>query len=136
MLNTEHALFTRLLQPLLEGERRVFRDILTAVEQAVAPHAASATVFGSVARGSEEPVSDFDLLLVLRHGQDRDRITRVLSELAPKLSRTWGLRLNPIIFTAAQVRRHIRSGHPLFSAALRDGIPLAGLPLREVGRGS
>lgn len=135
-LNTEHVLFTRLLRPLLEGERGVFRDILKTVEQAVAPHCLSATVFGSVARGSERRVSDFDLLLVLRHGQDRDRITRMLSDLAPKLSRTWGLRLNPLIFTATQVRRRLRGGHPLFTAAIRDGILLAGLPLREVGRGT
>lgn len=135
-LNAEHALFARLLRPLLEGERGVFRDILKTVEQAVAPHCLSATVFGSVARGSEGPVSDFDLLLVLRHGQERDRITRTLSDLAPKLSRTWGIRLNPIIFTATQVRRHIRGRHPLFTAAIRDGILLAGLPLREVGRGT
>lgn len=135
-LNTEHALFNRLLRPLLEEERGLFRDILKTVEQAVAPHCLSATVFGSVARGSEGPVSDFDLLLVLRHGQKRDQITRILSDLAPKLSRTWGIRLNPIIFTATQVRRHIRGGHPLSTAAIRDGIPLTGLPLREVARGS
>ncbi len=135
-LNTEHALFTRLLRPLLEGERGVFREILKTVEQAVGPHCLSATLFGSVARGSEGPASDFDLLVVLRRGQGRGRIARVLSDLASTLSRTWGIRLNPITFTATQVRRHVEEGHPLFTAAVRDGIPLAGRPLREVGRGT
>ena len=135
-LNTDHALFTRLLQPLLEGERRVFREILKSVEKAVAPHCLSATIFGSVARGSEGPASDFDLLVVLRETQRRDRVSRVLSDLASTLSRTWGIRLNPLTFTAAQVRRHLDRSNPLFIAAVRDGIPLAGRPLREVGRGT
>jgi predicted nucleotidyltransferase len=135
-LNIEHALFTRLLRPLLEGERGVFQEIIKSVEKAVAPHCLSATIFGSVARGSEGPASDFDLLVVLRQGQRRDRVSRVLSDLASKLSRTWGIRLNPITFTATQVRRHLEEGHPLFAAAVRDGIPLAGRPLREVRRGA
>ena len=135
-LNAEHALFTRLLRPLLEGERGVFREILKVVERAVAPHCLSATIFGSVARGSEGPASDFDLLVVLRQGQGRDRIGRILSGLASRLSQTWGIRLNPITFTATQVRRHLEGAHPLFTAAVRDGIPLAGRPLREVGRGT
>ena len=135
-LSTEHALFIRLLRPLLEGERGVFREILKSIEKAVAPLCLSATIFGSVARGSEGPASDFDLLVVLRQGQGRDRIARVLSDLASKLSRTWGTRLNPITFTATQVRRHLEEGNPLFTAAIRDGIPLAGRPLIEVGRGT
>jgi predicted nucleotidyltransferase len=135
-LNAEHALFTRLLRPLLEAERGFFRDILKTVERAVAPHCLSATLFGSVARGSEGPASDFDLLVVLRQSRDRDRIARVLSELASKLSRTWGIRLNPITFTATHVRRHVEKSNPLFTAAIRDGILLTGRPLREVGRGA
>jgi predicted nucleotidyltransferase len=135
-LNAEHALFTRLLRPLLEAERGFFRDILKTVERAVAPHCLSATLFGSVARGSEGPASDFDLLVVLRQSRDRYRIARVLSELASTLSRTWGIRLNPITFTATQVRRHVEKRNPLFTAAVRDGIPLVGRPLREVGRGA
>lgn len=135
-LNTEHALFTRLLRPLLEGERGVFREILRTVEQAVGPHCLSATLFGSVARGSEGPASDFDLLVVLREGRDRNRVTRVLSDLASGLSRAWGIRLNPITFTAAQVRQRLREKHPMLMAALRDGIPLTGRSLREVDRGT
>jgi predicted nucleotidyltransferase len=135
-LNTDHAVVTRLLRPLLEGERGVFREILKSVEKAVAPQCLSATIFGSVARGSEGPASDFDLLVVLRPDQRREPVSRVLSDLASTLSRSWGIRLNPITFTAAQVRRHLAEGHPLFAAALRDGIPLAGRPLREVGRGT
>jgi len=135
-LNVGHAVFTRLLRPLLEAERGVFREILKTVERAVAPHCLSATIFGSVARGSEGPASDFDLLVVLRQGQGRDRIGRILSDLASRLSQTWGIRLNPIAFTATQVRRHLEGAHPLFTAAVREGIPLAGRPLREVGRGA
>lgn len=135
-LNIEHALFTRLLRPLLEGERGVFQEIIKSIEKAVAPHCLSATIFGSVARGSEGPASDFDLLVVLRQGQRRDRVSRVLSDLASKLSRTWGIRLNPITFTATQVHRHLEEGNPFFSAAVRDGIPLTGRPLGEVGRGT
>ncbi len=135
-LNTEHALLIRLLRPLLKGERAIFREILKSVEKAVAPHCLSVTIFGSVARGSEGPDSDFDLLVVLRHGQRRDLISRVLSDLAATLSKTWGIRLNPITFSTTQVRRHLAEGNPLFVAAVRDGIPLVGQPLGEVGRGT
>lgn len=135
-LNTEHALYSRLLRPLIEGERTVFREILKTVERAVAPHCLSATLFGSVARGSEGPASDFDLLVVLRQRRDRDRVIRVLSDLASGLSRAWGIRLNPITFSVTQVRRHIKKANPLFTAAIRDGILLTGRPLREVGRGT
>ena len=135
-LNLEHALLTRLLRPLLDGERAVFRAVLQTVEVAVAPHCLSATLFGSVARGIENPTSDLDLLVVLGQARERRQMARGLSDLASELSRTWGIRLNPITFTQAQVRRHLREKHPLFMAAIRDGIPLAGSPLKEVGRGA
>jgi predicted nucleotidyltransferase len=135
-LNADHTLFTRLLRPLLEAERGVFREIIKSVEKAVSPHCLSATIFGSVARASEGPSSDFDLLVVMRQGQRRDQVSRVLSDLASRLSRTWGIRLNPVTFTATQARRHLEEGNALFTAAVRDGIPLAGRPLTEVGRGT
>jgi predicted nucleotidyltransferase len=135
-LNLEHALLTRLLRPLLDGERAVFRAILRTVEEAVAPHCLTATLFGSVARGTENPASDFDLLVVLRQGRERRQLTNALSDLASELSRTWGVRLNPITFTEVQVRRHLREKNPLFLAAIRDGIPLAGRPLKEIGHGA
>jgi predicted nucleotidyltransferase len=136
VLNTAHTLFTRLIRPLLRGEQKVFRSLVQAVAQAVSPHCQSATLFGSVARGSERPGSDFDLLIVVREGRARPRLMRSLSELATRASRTWGIRINPITFTAAQVRRHAGEGHPLFAAAIRDGIPLAGQSLREVSHGT
>ncbi len=136
VLNTEHALFTQLIRPLLRGERKVFRSFVQAVAHAVDPHCQSVTLFGSVARGSERPGSDFDLLIVVREGRERPRLMRSLSELATRVSRTWGIRINPITFTAAQVRRHAGEDHPLFTAAIRDGIPLAGQSLREVSHGA
>jgi len=73
---------------------------------------------------------------VLGQARERRQMARALSDLASELSRAWGIRLNPITFTEAQVRRHVREKHPLFMAAIRDGIPLAGRPLKEVGRGA
>ncbi|MBI2164154.1 MAG: MarR family transcriptional regulator [candidate division NC10 bacterium] len=104
-LNLEHALLTRLLRPLLDGD-------LQTVEVAVAPHCLSATLFGSVARGIENPASDLDLLVVLGQARERRQMARALSDLASELSRAWGIRLNPITFTEAQVRRHLREKRP------------------------
>jgi len=135
-LNRQHALYVRLIRPLLDAERGVFRTILQTVEDAVGPHCLSATIFGSVARGTEGPASDLDLLIVLRPDRGRSELTRAVSGMATAMSRTWGIRLNPILFTATQARQHLRNGHPLFTAAARDGIPLAGRPLTELTHGA
>jgi predicted nucleotidyltransferase len=135
-LNPEHEIFARIIRPILKREREMFREILRTIERMLGPHCLNATVFGSVGRGDEGPSSDLDLLVVLRRGQGRTRLDRVVLALASLLSERWGLRLNAIVFTCEQAARRIRDDHPFFRVAMRDGIPVVGSPLQEIVHGT
>ncbi len=72
------------------------------------PSVTSATIFGSVARGEEEPLSDIDLLILT---DDKERAEDLISEAQHTVSKRFGNPIAPYLLTeaesAAESRIHI-----------------------------
>jgi predicted nucleotidyltransferase len=64
------------------------------------PSITSATIFGSVARGEEEPLSDIDLLILT---DDKERAETVVSEAQHTVTKRFGNPIAPYILTEADL---------------------------------
>jgi predicted nucleotidyltransferase len=78
-----------------------------------------AIVFGSAARGQEDASSDLDLLVVVSNREALGRVERSLAELRLDSWGKGGMRLSPLLYTAAEFerKRHL----PVIEAAEREG---------------
>lgn len=123
-LNREQILVRELVLPLLTRERRLFAILLRRMRELVAGRCVRAILFGSVARGEERADSDLDLLLIaadpVRKRTARDAGDRVRRMVATE----WGLQVNPVVLTEAEVTRRRKRGDPLIANVLREGIEL------------
>lgn len=98
--------------------------LTAAVVEAIDPDVESVTVFGSIGRGEATEASDIDLALIAKPGWDG----RV--DLENHVQARLGNRCDVLVFTATEFRRLARSGEPVVTDIIRDGIVLVGRPPR------
>jgi predicted nucleotidyltransferase len=89
-------------------------------------------LFGSVARAEERPDSDLDLLLIGRTTKAAEQARDHYLDLAPALQAHFGVRVNPVAYTLASVRRGVASGRPPFPELLQDSVVIHGPALQDL----
>ena len=80
----------------------------------------SVIVFGSIARGEADRDSDIDLAVIARAGWDGR------SDLEDAVRTSLGNGCDVLVFTPDQFQQLARSGEPVVSDVLRDGLALIG----------
>ena|SRR5690349_3564728 len=92
-----------------------------------------ASLFGSAARGEGNPRSDIDLLVVRRTEIDSDDADwlRQLDELAERVWLWTGNHAGVAELSEAELPRLLEDRPPALEQVERDGIDLAGIPLRK-----
>lgn len=123
-LNRENLVVRDLLVPLLTKEREVFPRILRRVGELLAGRCARAMIFGSAARGEEQPDSDLDLLAVAESPRGQTRTRQGGDQVRAALATEWGLRVNTIVLTRQAIETRQRRNDPLVTAILREGIAI------------
>lgn len=118
----EHFLAER-LRGLVTLEAEVWRELVSRLEEAVRQAGAKeAYLFGSVARGTEEPSSDIDVLALFRGQAAAARFRTASATLADAFQRRFGNELQVVAFGDLDLRR--RGAKRLVETARREGIRL------------
>lgn len=125
-LNNRHHVVEQLRQ-LFRDERAALEHLKRRLAQACArnAHILSAAIFGSVVRGTEEPDSDIDLLIVADRHVD-------LSGLFGEIEIEFGHAVAPHLWTLGQLQAKKRSS--LFRGILKEGHHVHGKRLEELTR--
>lgn len=118
LLNLRSRLFDRIRQDLASWQ--------------VAP--ASATLFGSVARGDGDTDSDVDVLLVRPTGiaDDSEPWATAVFELGQKIRRWTGNDASLLQVDIAEVEDMVARSAPIVESLNQDAVELAGTPIREL----
>lgn len=118
-LDTGHFLANQ-LQPLVNVDRTAKQSLVRALEAGLKGSGASdAILFGSVARGDEDPNSDVDLLVVFPNAR-RARAWRTrLRDLEVEILGRFGNPLQTLVYTATQVGKGARQR--IYETARREG---------------
>jgi predicted nucleotidyltransferase len=87
------------------------------------PNIAAVVLFGSLATGGATPLSDADLLVVLR--QDARRVIDRVCDYAQPFE-TLGLAVHVLPWTTAELASRLADGDPFAREILRTGVVLAG----------
>jgi predicted nucleotidyltransferase len=134
-LNRGHYLFKNGIGPLLEAESEFRSRIRSILKRALSGHVLSASIFGSVARGEDQPESDLDLIMIVEHEKDREKAHRRTGAVSERLREEFGVRLSPMAFGRAEFRKNNQKGKPFFQTVVKEGETLLGLDLAEIVRG-
>jgi predicted nucleotidyltransferase len=133
-LDERHVLAERLLGPLFDAEAGLLEGYIAELLKAVRTPVVSAVLFGSAARGDEEPGSDVDLLLVVDDPGAASRLRKRLDRLAGDLARRYGNPPQGVILARADLLRRARRKDPFIAEVIQRGRVVAGKPLGELLR--
>jgi hypothetical protein len=129
----EQPLVSALAQ-LFEAERRHWQALQERLGEGLAAeqHIRSAWLYGSVARGTDEPRSDMDIALVLV--EDSVDASRQVRDALQGLGDRLGVHISPVVLTPTELAR-LLPGDPWWSEVVRDAKVLKGIsPAKEAAR--
>lgn len=135
-VNRNHRLSAALVA-LFEAERARYSAIIQAIQDVLASEegAISAALFGSAARGAEEPGSDLDLLVVLEEAVHKSDISEALLDLSGSLAEEFGVSLSPVLLTRAELESQSGDPRSFAARALSESRTVFGQPLEELRNG-
>jgi len=141
--NRDHLLVIHILAPLFASEAKwpmlLFAEIQSAISDIEKLGARSAPgeqfdliaawIYGSVAKGSDRPGSDFDLMFLTKNDYTAGIISSEIAQELPFLSRRIGTDVRPVIVTLAQAKHQLERHDPFMIGALRSArVVLGELP--------
>jgi len=131
-LNTQHYLVAHGLRALFEGERHLPKMLARELGDLLEGKVVSAGLFGSFARGTARAGSDIDLFVVVDTLKDREKVSRVLSDAQPDLTRRYGWPVQAVVFERRRLSQGLKKGQSLLDEAAGDWQHVAGLMPREL----
>lgn len=128
-----HVLVDEFIHHVLGFEDRIFADLGKKIMAFLSPKPLSVILYGSVARGDEDPTSDLDLYLVYPNEiKAAGNMAEMFHALSEKIGRTYG---NPVSLRRAYVsefQHRSRERDPLTRNIVKEGKVLFGLPITEL----
>lgn len=112
------------LGPALLDERRALDDLKSTLAKGLQrPFVRYGVLYGSVAKGTEDPDSDIDVFLVVDREEHKEELAPALEKLAETVLAKYGNRLHVVAYSGAEAAR---KKDLEFQKAARDGIPFLG----------
>ena len=116
------AVYEELLKPLFEKEAEIPEEAVRMLVRGLEVKSIRAIMFGSVARGTDTPESDTDIMLVIDDAADREKVLDRLSENTPEAFARFRTGFNVTLLTEGELARRIKRKDAFISAAMAEAI--------------
>jgi predicted nucleotidyltransferase len=130
-LNFRHHLVVYGLSALFEAERGMIKELARELRPLLEGRVVSAGLFGSFAHGRAKPGSDIDLLVIVETLKEKERVSALLSDQLPKLSKQYGLPIQPVIYERRRLANS-NGAHELLETAERDWVTVTGAAIKRI----
>jgi len=135
-LNTENEFIKSAILPLFLKEKKTTEKLAEVILPSIKFSFEALVLFGSMARGDENPKSDIDLAVILGVHEDKQSALDQLLRISQVTSRKFGNPLSPVVYTAKEFSAGYKKNVPLFREIYKEGKVLAGKSLNEMIIGS
>ena len=133
-LNDSNYIVKNILSELFEKEKsipKILNTILVkTINRKLKGKIFSVVLFGSVAKRKEKPLSDIDIMIVIKRDSDRAEIERIMNTVNDKTMKLFNSRIEPYILTAADLKK--KSKLAIIKEISRTGKLVLGKPLAEL----
>ena len=131
-LQPDHIIVREWLRPLFRREQELEERLAEIVVRHLGVKPESLILFGSVARGTEGPGSDIDLLCVFPDRHSARSGEKELLEAGEEVVRLFGNRLAPQVIIKKDLLRKSREGDRFIKTVIRGGKVIYGRTLPEM----
>lgn len=113
-------------------EEQVFAELEQIAEEAD-PSPAAVWLYGSVARGTDRPGSDLDVVVIVKSPQDRGFVEDFFRKAVADLEDVWNLPpVSVVVVTAEEVRKGWKEEKEFYTHLREDAVPVYGQLRAEV----
>jgi uncharacterized protein len=116
------AVCEELLKPLFQKETLLPKEAVRMLVSGLEVRSIRAFLFGSVARGSDTPESDTDVLLVINDEADKEQVLDRLSENTPEAYRRFHTGFNVVLLTERELATKRKRKDSFVMAAMAEAI--------------
>jgi len=116
------AVCEELLKPLFQAETLMPKEAVRMLVSGLEVKSIRAFLFGSMARGSDTPESDADILLVVNDGVDRNKALDRLSENTPEAYRRFHTGFNVVLLTESELAAKRKQKDNFVTSAMAEAI--------------
>lgn len=124
------------LQRLYRRERERQEGVFEALREIAGradPDPVAVWIYGSVARGSDRPESDLDIVVIASSRTDRPALEDVFRDALLDLEEDWDLpSCSVVLLTEEEVRKGVEQGKEFFENLSDDAVPVYGQLRSEV----
>lgn len=120
----EHTLVKQIFMPLLEFQKNIYANLGQLIAKHSKPHPVAIILYGSFARGEENPDSDIDIALI--YPQKTNIPPENLESLITTIRKHYGNTLSVQILCKQQLFDGYKSGQPLITNIINEGLVLHG----------
>ena len=131
-VNRNHAVVEGILGPAFQKEAGMVEEYAREARRRLRVPVESVVLFGSVARGEEEPKSDVDLLFVVADDRAVKAAEAGIEGIMGDLARRYGNVPQMLLVSRDRFRKGIRLGKPLYVEILKTGQVLQGKAFSEI----
>jgi len=107
-LDSQNSAVDGVLAPVFSWESNLFDELAQMFVDKLGRELVSLRLFGSVARGDEEPNSDVDVLIILTDGSDPDKMEDLIAEVDLDAGRRLGSPVSTIQVTETEYGRKVK----------------------------
>lgn len=131
-LNDGHYLVETIIRPVFAAERQAKNRMFALIKDSVGFQYESIILFGSIARGEEQPASDVDLAVIVKDKENADEIEKKINALNPIIAKEFGNVLSPMVFKKSDFIKKIKINNPLVKDIIKNGEIVAGKMINEL----
>ncbi len=134
-LNFSNYYIKEVLIPALEAESLYFDKIKSVLKKHLSKDSESVILFGSVARKDESIKSDFDICVVYKNRNDKNKLEDILSRCRDELYNDYGINLAPFYISVAEFKKRAGFKKPPVDEIIKEGIVLSGKQIKSILNG-
>jgi predicted nucleotidyltransferase len=131
-LSRDSILVKNLLEPAFEAERSLLNDLVAPLIENLGSSLRSLIVFGSVARGEEDFISDLDIAVIVNNRSNMKRVQEIVDRETDSLSGATGSVTTVLVYTVNEFQTRYRRGQSLFRTIANEGIVVFGTSLESL----
>ncbi|MDP2737069.1 MAG: nucleotidyltransferase domain-containing protein [bacterium] len=131
-LNKNHFLVDKIIFPLFKNEAGAKNELGKKIMKYIKFPFESIILFGSIARGEEEPKSDIDIAFIIKDAADENQIEREALDINPILSEYFGNSISPIVIKKSDFVKKLKKGDHLFSSIAKEGEVIGGKLINDL----
>jgi DNA-binding transcriptional ArsR family regulator len=129
-LNRSHFLVHVIVERMYSAEQEYSQAIMETLASKLQRSLLNATIFGSVAKRLETPLSDLDLCCIVKTEKQKESVRTLLNANAQNLYQSFGIKVAPLLLTLDEAKK--KSKTLLVRDILDHGILVSGKNLKDL----